>query len=146
MSVYIPVVLRQQIRDQFAHCCAYCQTAEQLTVAIFEIEHIMPLVAGGDTVVDNLCLACPTCNRYKATQLTAVDPQTGDSAPLFHPQQQVWTDHFSWNDSHTELVGLTTSGRATIETLRMNRPQLVRVRRMWVKLGEHPPATMRNDE
>ncbi|MEL6778294.1 MAG: HNH endonuclease, partial [Cyanobacteria bacterium J06597_16] len=29
--------------------------------------------------------------------------------------------------------------RATCAALRMNRPQLVRVRRMWVILGEHPP-------
>ena len=146
MPVYIPVALRRQIRDQFANCCAYCQTAEHLTVAIFEIEHIVPFVAGGETVADNLCLACPTCNRYKATRLAAIDPQTGESAPLFHPQQQAWIDHFDWNDSRTELVGLTAVGRATIETLRMNRPQLVRVRRMWVELGEHPPNQMRNGQ
>ncbi|MFM7441805.1 MAG: hypothetical protein ACKO2V_24940 [Snowella sp.] len=36
-------------------------------------------------------------------------------------------------------MGITAEGRATIEALRMNRPQLIRVRVMWVKMGEHPP-------
>ena len=30
-------------------------------------------------------------------------------------------------------------GWGTIEALRLNRPQLVRLRRLWVRLGEHPP-------
>ncbi|MEQ8973314.1 MAG: HNH endonuclease [Coleofasciculus sp. C1-SOL-03] len=45
----------------------------------------MPRSAGGETVFDNLCLACPTCNRYKATRQTVPDPLTGESVALFHP-------------------------------------------------------------
>lgn len=140
MSVYISTELRRQIRERFANCCAYCQTAESLTVAIFEIEHIVPQVNGGETVFNNLCLSCPTCNRYKAVRQSAVDPQTNEIVPLFHPQQEQWADHFTWNDGNTELIGLTPTGRATIVTLKMNRPQLVRVRHMWVKMGDHPPV------
>ena len=32
-----------------------------------EVEHILPMIAGGETTEDNLCLACPRCNRYKGT-------------------------------------------------------------------------------
>jgi hypothetical protein len=39
----------------------------------------------------------------------------------------------------TEVVGLTAVGRATIATLRMNRPAMVRVRRLWAAMSEHPP-------
>lgn len=39
----------------------------------------------------------------------------------------------------TEIVGLTGTGKITISALRMNRPQLLRIRRMWVKMNEHPP-------
>ena len=141
MSVYIPADLRRQVRERFANCCAYCQTAESLTVAIFEIEHIVSQAAGGKTVFSNLCLSCPTCNRYKAIRQMAVDPQTNEIVPLFHPQQEHWADHFAWNNDSTELIGLTATGRATIAALRMNRPQLLRVRRMWVTMGEHPPDT-----
>lgn len=139
MSVYIPVDLRQSIRDCFGNCCAYCRTAEALTVAIFEFEHIQPLTLGGHTEYANLCLSCPTCNRYKASRQTAIEPLSGEIFPLFHPQEQRWTDHFTWNNTSTEIVGLTSIGNTTIEALRMNRPQLVRVRRMWVTLDEHPP-------
>lgn len=140
MSVYIPVELQGQIRRCFADCCAYCQTAEALTATTFEFEHIIPRSAGGETVFDNLCLACPTCNRYQATRQTVPDPLTGESVALFHPHLQVWEEHFAWNEEATELIGLTAVGRATISALKMNRSQLIRVRQMWVKMGEHPPS------
>ena len=139
MSAYIPVDLQRQIRDRFANCCAYCRSAEHLSVAIFEIEHILPRSTGGSTVFENTCLACPTCNRFKADRVAAADPATGKEVPLFHPQRDTWTDHFEWNEDASEIVALTPVGRATIAALRMNRSQLIRVRRMWVAMSEHPP-------
>jgi hypothetical protein len=64
---------------------------------------------------------------------------TQEEVPLFHPQTQSWTDHFSWNEEATQIVGLTPTGRATIDALKMNRQQIFRVRRMWVAMKEHPP-------
>lgn len=138
MSAYIPNAIRRQICDRFANCCAYCRTAEALTVATFEFEHIVPLSAGGTTIFENLCLSCPSCNRYKASRQTAIDPETQSVTLLFHPQQR-WSDHFDWNANATEIIGLTAIGRATVAMLKMNRPQMTRVRKMWVTLGEHPP-------
>ncbi len=143
MSAYIPVDLQRRIRTHFADCCAYCQSAESLTVAIFEFEHIVPRSVGGSTTFENLCLACPTCNRYKAHRQNAIDLVTNETVGLFHPHQQTWADHFTWNEIASEIVGLTSTGRATIVALKMNRPQLVRVRQMWVRLGEHPPQFFR---
>ena len=140
MSAYISVELQRQIRSRFANCCVYCRTAESLTVTTFEFEHIVPLSKGGETTFENLCLACPSCNRYKATRQTATDPTTQEEVELFHPQKQSWTNHFEWNEEAIEIVGLTPIGRATVVVLKMNRPQLLRVRQMWVKMGEHPPA------
>ena len=135
MSVYIRLELQRQIRDHFGDCCAYCRTAEFLTAMTFEFEHIRPLSAGGETVFENLCFACPYCNRHKGDLQTAIDPESGEVVTLFHPQQQVWTEHFAWSKSGNEMRGLTAVGRATILALRMNRPALVRARVMWVKLG-----------
>ena len=73
------------------NCCAYCHTAEDLTIVVFEFEHIVPRVLGGETILDNLCLACPTCNRFKADRTAAPDPATGEGVPLFHPQRDGWT-------------------------------------------------------
>jgi 5-methylcytosine-specific restriction endonuclease McrA len=90
VSAYIPAELRRQIRINFSNRCAYCQTPEELTAVTFEIEHIIPRVAGGDTTAENLCLACPTCNRHKAHRQFFPDPVTDKEAVLFHPHQQSW--------------------------------------------------------
>ena len=139
MSVYVPVELRRAVRARCGNCCAYCHTAEDLTVVVFEFDHIVPRASGGEATLDNLCLACPMCNRCKAERTAAVDPATGREVPLFHPQRDDWTNHFAWSEDGTRIVALTPIGRATIAALRMNRPQLIRMRRMWVALGEHPP-------
>jgi hypothetical protein len=139
VSAYIPAALRREVAEFFGNVCAYCRTAENLSVAIFEIEHITPRSVDGETTFENLCLSCPTCNRYKADRMAVVDPTTQSKVALFHPQRDAWEEHFAWNDDASELIGLTVTGRATIVALRMNRPQLVRVRKMWVAMGEHPP-------
>jgi hypothetical protein len=139
MSAYIPVELRRRVRQRFGDCCAYCRTAERLTVVTFEFEHIVPRSADGETEFENLCLSCPSCNRYKLDLSLAPDPLTKEHVPLFHPQQQRWLDHFCWNADATEIVGLTATGRATVAALKMNRPQLIRARRLWIAMNEHPP-------
>jgi hypothetical protein len=82
---------------------------------------------------------CVFCNRHKAARQEVSDPQSGRTVPLFNPRRQIWEDHFAWSADFTEIFGLTATGRATIAALRMNRPQLIRARRIWVKLDEHPP-------
>ncbi len=59
MSVYIAVELQRRIRNHFNNCCAYCRTNESLTISTFELEHIVPRSAGGESIFENLCLACP---------------------------------------------------------------------------------------
>ena len=139
MSAYVPTALKREVRDHFRNLCAYCHTAEALTVVTFELEHIVPLSAGGETTFENLCLACPSCNRFKAARQQAPDPETGEPAPLFHAHKDAWEHHFAWDETGATLNALTPTGRATVVALRMNRDQMVRVRRLWVKLDEHPP-------
>ena len=93
MSKYIPQSLREQIRVQFNNCCADRKSAERLTVAIFELEHIIPMFADGRTDFENLCLVCPACNRSMATHQEAPDPQSDEASPLFHPQNDQWSGH-----------------------------------------------------
>ena len=142
MSAYVPAALRRQVRERFANRCAYCRSAEELTATHFEIEHINPRSTGGESVIENLCLACPMCNRFKSDTSSAIDPTTASIVPLFHPHLQRWQEHFRWNDDGTEVLGLTPEGRATAIALRMNRPAMLRVRRMWVAMAEHPPRPL----
>lgn len=140
MSVYIPAELRRRIRTHFRDHCAYCRTPEALTVVTFEFEHIVPSSLGGETVFHNLCLSCPTCNRYKSDRTSGSSDPASVEFPLFHPHLNLWNEHFEWSSDATLLIGQTQIGQVTIATLKMNRPQIVRVRRLWAAMNEHPPV------
>jgi hypothetical protein len=90
---------------------------------------------------DNLASACYQRNSMKQDHVDGVDPLTGESAPLFNPRSDVWSDHFFWTDDFLEIVPITTVGRVTMARLRMNRPwykaQRLLLRRAW--LGGHDP-------
>lgn len=135
----IPPAVRQLITERDKRRCAYCLTTEENCGLRMHVDHIIPEVAGGLTAPNNLCLACFSCNIYKAAQQTAEDPLTAETVPLFHPVRQRWRDHFAWDESQTQIVGLTSCGRATVAALRMNNPTVVRARRRWVSAGWHPP-------
>ena len=72
MSDYVPIALRKRVHSHFLESCGYCKTQEYLTVVTFEVEHIVPRSLGGATEFDNLCLACPSCNRFKSNRLYGV--------------------------------------------------------------------------
>jgi hypothetical protein len=139
MSRYISVELQRLVREKFENRCAYCCSAEALTTTTFEFEHICPLSLGGETRIENLCLSCPSCNRFKGNRQRSPDPLTGQDVELFHPYQQQWCEHFICSGNATELIGRSPTGRATIEALKMNRPALVSLRQLWVKFEVHPP-------
>jgi 5-methylcytosine-specific restriction endonuclease McrA len=50
------------------------------------IEHLIPLASGGSSGEENLWLACAWCNSFKAAKTHAIDPETGEEAPLFNPR------------------------------------------------------------
>jgi hypothetical protein len=138
VSEYVAVEIRRKVRKRFEERCAYCQSRESLSVVTFEVEHIIPVSRGGQAEFENLCLACPSCNRHKSNRVSALT-SSGIETRIFHPQLDVWLDHFDWSINGTIIVGLTDVGTATLELLKMNRPQLVEVRSYWRVLGMHPP-------
>lgn len=104
------------------------------------VDHLIPEARGGPTVEENLWLACPDCNLAKGERLEALDPTTGETVPLFNPRRDRWSEHFTWTEDSSMIVGQAPIGRATVLALRMNRPLVVRARRLWVRIGVHPPA------
>jgi HNH endonuclease len=104
------------------------------------LEHVIPLRAGGEESLENLAFACQGCNNHKYTKIEAFDPVTGDLTTLFHPRLQRWQDHFIWSQDYTRILGVTATGRATVEALRLNRSGLVNLRRALFEVGKHPPA------
>lgn len=75
-----------------------------------EIDHIIPIAAGGASAEDNLWLACPRCNRAKGIQTHAVDPESRLRVRIFNPRAQTWDEHFAWEDAGVRVVGLTPEG------------------------------------
>jgi len=104
----------------------------------FEIDHVIASSHGGLTRASNLCLACFSCNFYKAVNLSGVDPQTGKVIRLFDPRRQNWKRHFRWNGAI--LVGKTQIGRATIQVLRINLPIRVALRQSLIDIGVFPSS------
>jgi len=137
--VYIPKQLRERVATRAGYRCAYCRTSAHLVGTTFEIDHIIPESLGGRTEEENLCLACPTCNGRKSNRVAAIDEITGETILLFDPNRQPWHEHFGWNESRDEIIGLTPTGRATVTALDLNRPVLVYARCLWVRWGRHPP-------
>jgi HNH endonuclease len=104
-----------------------------LAFALHWVDHIIAEKHGGQTATDNLALCCIICNQHKGTDLTSIDPQTGQITPLFHPRRDRWSDHF-------RLVGATIEpctaiGRVTVRLLQLNRPDRLKERELLLRLG-----------
>ncbi|MEO6725072.1 MAG: HNH endonuclease signature motif containing protein [Blastocatellia bacterium] len=133
---YIPAFLRRLVTRRAEGRCEYCRLAQAGQEAKFHIDHITPVVEGGQTTADNLALACVSCSLRKGARMAAVDPQSGIEERLFHPRLDVWAEHFRWEGVH--VVGLSATGRATIALLAMNRPVILAIREEETLLGRHP--------
>ncbi len=120
-------------------CCEYCRVPVTFSHDPFCMEHIIPLAKGGITVLQNLAFACQGCNGHKSVHTHGKDPLTQLTAPLFHPRQDVWEEHFEWQNNFQLVVGLTPTGRSTVNRLQMNRSGLQKLRKVLVAAGEHPP-------
>jgi 5-methylcytosine-specific restriction endonuclease McrA len=136
---HVPADLRRRVADQSRHRCGYCLTPEAIAGMTMQLDHILPASHGGETVEDNLWLACSACNDHKHDRVTGPDPETGANVRLFDPRRQTWADHFAWSDDGVNVVGRTPTGRATVLALHLNRSVLVTARRLWVGAGWHPP-------
>jgi 5-methylcytosine-specific restriction endonuclease McrA len=81
----IPANLRRQVIKRAANCCEYCGLAQTGQEATFHVDHVVPVVAGGQSTSENLALACVSCSLRKGARLVIVDPHTGEEIVLFDP-------------------------------------------------------------
>mgnify|MGYP001558078120 CR=1 FL=1 len=137
--MFISVELRERIAGQARNRCGYCRSAEKVTGVPLEIDHLIPLSAGGSSREENLWLACRRCNSFKRSQTHALDVVTGQGVRLFNPRKQQWNRHFEWSQDGTRIIGKTACGRATVLALQMNNDLIVDARGSWVNVGWHPP-------
>lgn len=136
LSEQVRALVAERARDR----CEYCRSPARYATQRFSVEHILPLSRGGQTVAENLALACQGCNNHKYNYSEAPDPVSGERAPLYHPRRDSWVDHFAWSADTLLIVGLTPTGRATVELLQLNRSGVVNLRRLLTVVAEHPPS------
>jgi hypothetical protein len=133
----IPIHLQRLVVRRAHGRCEYCGLSQDGQEARFHIDHVTPVVHGAETVEENLALACVSCSLRKGARQCAVDPETGVEAELYNPRTDSWAEHFHWKG--VRVVGLTPSGRATVETLKMNRLLILVIREEDSLRGRHPP-------
>lgn len=111
--------IRHQVRQRAGNRCEYCQLhQDDSPLAALHIEHIRPKKHSGTDALGNLCLACIDCNLRKGTNMTGIDPTTDRIEEVFNPRRDAWRDHFAWEG--IRIIGLTPTGRATVQVLDMN--------------------------
>lgn len=136
---YISSKLRDLVAKRANFVCEYCKAQEDFSADSFSVEHIKPIILGGQTIAENLAYSCLGCNSHKSIKIQAIDPISEQIFSLFNPRTQIWHEHFTWNKKFTEIIGLTPIGRATIKTLKLNRKGLINLRWALFAVGKHPP-------
>src|SRR5713226_833369 len=61
----IPESLKREVRARDGNRCAICK--RNLPPDILEVDHITPVALGGPTILENIQLLCPPCNRKKGS-------------------------------------------------------------------------------
>jgi len=138
-KTYIPVATIKQVRDRAKNCCEYCLMPEIATFASHEVDYIIAKKHGGLTQAEKLALSCTLCNKYKGSDLTSIDPETGEIVPLYHPRQDSWPEHFYLKDA--KINPLTAKGRVKVRLLQLNRPEKVQERQLLIEAGILAPPS-----
>ena len=127
---------RTQVWHRAEGHCEYCRIHQDHVELRHHIEHIVARKHGGLDDPSNLCVACARCNLFKGSDLTGIDPLTGQVERLFHPRVQEWADHFELRGPL--ITGLTPTGRATVRVLSMNAGQRLQLRAALIAHGHFP--------
>ena len=129
MTLKISPALRREVFQRVEGRCEYCRLHQDFSIYTHEVDHVVARKHGGKTVLENLALSCLPCNRYKGSDLTSIDPQTGEITRLFDPRSDVWSEHFILENGR--IIGLSAIGRTTVFLLNFNVPTAVRNRQLF---------------
>ncbi|MCY2977062.1 MAG: HNH endonuclease signature motif containing protein [Planctomycetota bacterium] len=129
MSEYVPAELRRQVRERSGYRCEYCLIHEDDAFLPHEPDHIIAVKHRGETIEGNLAWTCFVCNRGKGSDIASVDDATGDIVRLYHPRTDTWDDHMELSIDGS-VAARTAIGRVTVSLLKLNRPELLAIRKL----------------
>ncbi len=133
MSKSLPADVRRLVAERAGFRCEYCLIPESQTFIPHQIDHIIAQKHGGSATLDNLAFSCAICNKRKGTDVATIDPINGQITPLFNPRHDKWSEHFQLDEAR--IKPLSAIGRATIQLLQLNRPQLLIERELLLRIG-----------
>ena len=128
--------LRQLVIERAKGKCEYCLIHQDVSIYTHEVDHIIALKHGGQTVSENLALACFSCNRHKGSDLATFAPISNEIVPLFNPRRKIWADNFTLEEVH--LLGITSTCRATVFLLKFNAPTRLAYRQVLIAQERYP--------
>jgi hypothetical protein len=132
----LPDALRREVILRAKSRCEYCLYPEGRSAFAHQVDHIVSRKHGGRSTLDNLALCCIFCNRYKGSDVAAIDARTGEVVRLFHPRLDRWLDHFHISGGMIEP--LTPEAEVTARLLRFNQAQRVVERKLLQTAGLYP--------
>lgn len=133
---YITTALRQQVQERAGYRCEYCLVRDQSVLLPHTIDHVIAEQHNGKTVFENLAQACIHCNRQKGPNIASLDPDTGILVPLFNPRLQQWAEHFQLKGAI--ILAATPIGRATVNLLKFNSRERIRIRQKLLAIHCYP--------
>jgi HNH endonuclease len=134
MTRYISDALRKQVEERADSICEYCLIPIAETYFGGEIDHIVGIKHNGETVLENLALACQPCNRNKGSDLGSNSTATNILTRFYNPRIDVWTEHFQVNED-AEIIPLTEIGEVTVRIFKFNEFERVLERQGLIELG-----------
>jgi HNH endonuclease len=135
-SARISLALRREVRERAKRCCEYCLLSEEQAFFPHEPDHVIATKHGGESIIENLALACFDCNRFKGSDIASIDPVSGKLVSLFNPRTEDWSDHFTLEGGRINPV--TAAGRVTERVLKLNLESRVEVRESLGGIGLYP--------
>ncbi len=136
MSRYISESLRNKVESRADGFCEYCRIAIEDTYFGSEIDHVISFKHRGQTVSENLALACQPCNRNKGSDLGSIPANSNELVRFFNPRIDVWNEHFRVN-SDAEIETLTEIGEVTAVIFGFNEPERIAERQGLIELGSY---------
>ena len=133
----IRAALRDLVWRRAASRFEYCQMPEEFDPLPFQFDPVIARQHHGTTTEENLSLSCFECNIHKGPKIAGIDPESREVVALFHPRRDRWRKHFEW--SGVDLVGRTSTGRATVEVLAVNLTHRRAFRTALAAEGVFPP-------
>ncbi len=123
MSTYIPDRLRLLVAQRAAHQCEYCKIKEDDSFLTFQVDHIISIKHGGDTIESNLAWSCFAYNNNKGSDIGTVLLPSVEFIRLFNPRSDSWDVHFEAVDC--VLYAKSKVGEATIKVLKLNEVERI---------------------